>query len=273
MHLKPGVYELVFDTEVAESLDLTKEPLPHLENIDVGESHDILSPHLEKVIGGALRAQDGDKVTKLRKQVDLYNRIIKLLSDGAYKPPSIVEPPRRVFEVFDTDHHELARADTPLSQSCLLTRTRQDPTLESQLKKEIDSSDQIDILCSFIKWTGLRRIKDSLARFTDMPEKSLRVMTTSYMGATDVKAVNALMQLKSTTVKVSYDHDRTRLHAKAYIFRRNSGFGTAYIGSSNMSYSALTDSQTHPYPNYTSHSPPKKYFPEPVDKIRTFVLY
>jgi superfamily II DNA or RNA helicase len=42
-------------------------------------------------------------------------------------------------------------------------------------------------------------------------------------------------------VKVSYESRSTRLHAKAWLFRRNSGFDTAFVGSSNLSRSALVD--------------------------------
>jgi superfamily II DNA or RNA helicase/HKD family nuclease len=125
------------------------------------------------------------------------------------------------------------------SQSDLFSGGNSELSLEAELKKEIATADRIDFIVSFVKWSGLRLLLPSLQAFAEQG-KPLRLLTTTYMGATDQKAVDALAALPGAQLRISYNTAHERLHAKAYLFSRNSGFDTAYIGSSNMSRSALT---------------------------------
>jgi HKD family nuclease len=208
--------------------------------LDAGDSHSYLVQHLARQIGFVLRSLPVEG--RLDAQVVLSNKIVELLEVGA--PESAKGTRAKVTPqaelLLGVLRKEIDRPDTPLGTSCLITGTRQDKNLVSQLRKEFATADSIDILCSFIKWSGVRIIEDSLRTVADSGTP-IRVITTSYMGATDLKAVEALSRIPSATVKISYDTRRTRLHAKAYMIHRQTGFGVAYIGSSNISQTALTD--------------------------------
>jgi superfamily II DNA or RNA helicase len=155
----------------------------------------------------------------------------------------VAPPPRLLEAVVDARSAGLGkmqippRPSIPLSHDSLLVNARTDPNLAGELRHEIGSADRIDLLCAFIVWTGLRVVLNELldARARGVP---VRVVTSTYTGTTDVKALDELMAM-GAEVKVSYEVGATRLHAKAWLFERESGFSTAFIGSSNLTHTAL----------------------------------
>lgn len=243
--MRPGVYEQLFSV----GLKLLAGSLQghgfaaSLEDVDAAEEAGVLSEAFARVLRTTLRDVGSEDQPERRGQ--LFNSLIRHLESLAPNEAlgeHLVEPPTRQLRLIWPDGQTSpARPDSPLATGTLLTGTRLDPSLVSQLRKELATADQVDILCSFIKWGGIRILEEDLREFSERTGSILRIITTSYLGATDLKAVEFLRQLPNTSIRISYDTHRTRLHAKAYIVRRNSEFGSAYIGSANLTHPALTD--------------------------------
>lgn len=125
----------------------------------------------------------------------------------------------------------------PLSQSALVTN-EQSLNYHAVLRSELHSADRVDLICPFIGNQGLNLVLDILSQFGPR----LRVITTTYLGATNQRAIERLANT-GALVKIVYERteQRTGLHAKAWIFHRDSGFTTATLGSSNLSPRALVD--------------------------------
>lgn len=186
---------------------------------------------------------DDDRVAK---QAEIVNELLAALqqrSKAVDREDHLALPPRRLASVHRIDalRGEL-RPDEPLiplAQSDLLVNARGEPSVGQAIHHEIASADRVDLLCAFIKWHGLRLLEEPLDAYLRGGGK-LRVITTTYVGATERKAIDRLLEM-GADVKISYQVDHTRLHAKAWLFHRHSGFSTAFIGSSNLSKSALLD--------------------------------
>lgn len=247
-----GLYEQLITKLISSKLDTIDKESFFIKQTEIEktEASLILSKHLGDVINRALRFFT--KTDSVELQIQLSNKIIRLLRDELenedFDEDLIIANGRILNAVFSKINSGIADFEahlkeiipyTRLTQSELFTGSNVGLSLESELKKEILSSDRVDFLVSFIKWSGIRIFEKELREFTKKGNK-LRVITTSYMGATDLKAIEFLASLPNVEVKISYNTENERLHAKSYLFYRNTGFHTGYIGSSNLSRSALT---------------------------------
>lgn len=211
----------------------------------------ILSKYLQHLIEVAFIGTPEDQ--DVDKYIEFVNSVIRTLGKefnvddteldlvDAQKSILTAVIDRTNCEYPDIEKH--LKAITPvtsLSRSALFFGGRGPADMESELNKEILCADEICWVVSFIKTSGLNLLWNSLKKFTS-EGKCLRIITTTYTGATDYDAIARLATLPNTEIKISYDGTQDRLHAKSYIFIRNSGFHTAYIGSSNLSSYALKD--------------------------------
>jgi superfamily II DNA or RNA helicase/HKD family nuclease len=136
----------------------------------------------------------------------------------------------------DGRSHAIERPLTPLLDTTVFTNAPGEPAVGHELRAEVPSADAIDVVMAFVRWSGVRPLTEALRRHCEAG-KPLRILTTTYTNSTEQRALDELERL-GAQIKVSYDTTSTRLHAKAWIFHRESGYSTAYIGSSNLAHSA-----------------------------------
>ncbi len=202
---------------------------------EVDQAH-VLARHVSELLQAVLAdTKDPDR------RVSIANDLIERLQAN----DAVLGPLEQLLQIAEPAApgvvtYGATRPTTPLRDAALLTNSGDEPSLGSELRAEIDTADEVDLLCAFVKWHGLRLLEPELSR-VQQRRVPLRVITTTYMGATERAALDRLIRDFGATVKIQYDAHRTRLHAKAWMFRRNTGFHTAYVGSSNLSRAALLD--------------------------------
>jgi superfamily II DNA or RNA helicase len=235
-----GIYDALLDNHLQAILDQYPELRTVLGKIDAEEQPAKYADFVAKVVRQVLREE-----TDSDRRLLICNAILAQLYDGTEQQVNIrqlVSGKKPVLlEITPPNYARsgIPRPHTPIFESSLFTGSPRDPQLVHELLAEMKSADAVDILISFIKWSGLRLL---MPAFEDLRDRRVpvRLITTSYMGASDAPAVEWLARMPNVQARVSYDTQRTRLHAKAYFFKRDSGFSTAYIGSANMSHAAMT---------------------------------
>jgi superfamily II DNA or RNA helicase/HKD family nuclease len=241
-----GIYEDLITNGLRIELEkLSKALVASQEKIDPADIPRVLSRYASGLLTRVLESLSDDDREVVGTQ--LVNRVIAEISalsgSSASKMQLIEESPKILASIAtalpDGSPDTISRPLLALGDTTFLTNAKGEPQLLKQIESEIASAKSIDILMAFVRWAGVRPLLPAIRRLIESGHP-VRLMTTTYTNSTEQRALDALVQA-GAQVKVSYDVTQTRLHAKAWLFSRERGLSTAYIGSSNMTASAMVD--------------------------------
>jgi superfamily II DNA or RNA helicase/HKD family nuclease len=239
--LKEGLYDQLVTRQVRNSLD--RQVTPGLESLvealDDADYPDYLARHLARQIKAALRAVPAED--RNQRQIELANSLMDFMrSPMEAIEPDLVNTPGQVLRAIYRGPNAPKPPTTPLSITSLLMNALDEPRLGFELEREMATADRVFMVVSFIQWRGWQRLKSA---FQELAARNapIRLLTTTYMGATDFKSIEELSRLPNVELKISLDGRRRRLHAKSWLFQRDNGFSSIYVGSANLSGPALED--------------------------------
>jgi hypothetical protein len=232
----PGRERGLYEVLVTEALDADLTTLgdtlvPLRKGLRSAEAADRVALHLSRILQRALAGlEDKDRVavgvSLARKLVGVIDQSLKKTDHSPERP---LEPGEVLHAILgrlpDGRPEALPEPLIPLLDTTLLTNAPGEPRVGNQLLTEIRSADRIDLVMAFIRLSGIAPLLEAL-RAHCAAGRVLRILTTTYTGSTDARALDTLRNL-GAEVRVSYDTSSTRLHAKAWLFHRRSGFSTA----------------------------------------------
>jgi len=251
MELKSGIYESLIYEALKKKLETLSDSYVFTDSIDTGEAPKLLTNYIAKIINSLL--SDDSLFESLEGRFKFINDILNyidknwqcnlddsLLTNQEELLSGIVDMAGLTKE--QAKQRVAMRPLSGYTVSNLFTGSNTDLSIDGEIERDIQTADEIYWIVAFVRFSGVRIFENALREFLAKPNAKLKLITTTYMGASEPKAVDFLKQLapNKVEIKVSYNCKLDRLHAKSYIFVRESGMNTAYIGSSNMSRSALT---------------------------------
>ena len=212
-------------------------------NLVNAEASDRVSRHISHLLAQAIEAipESHRAQSAVQLAADVLGHLQTLVGSSFDLQSEVPLDPGQVLQAIlrrrpDGTADILERPLTPLLDTTVLTNAPGEPAVAHEVRAEVPSADRVDVLMAFIRWSGVRALVEALRRHCQFG-KPLRVLTTTYTNSTEQRALDELAAL-GAEVRISYDTSLTRLHAKAWLFHRSSGYSTAYIGSSNLTYSA-----------------------------------
>jgi hypothetical protein len=173
----PGLYDHPLSEAAHQALASKAACLHSLEPLDPAEAPQRLARYLRQLSETALAALP--EAQRQQQQLALVNRIVALLqqqSPKAINPGEQLHPSARLLqEVRATPllpgQTPTTRPLIPLADGTLLVNAPSEPSVGLALEAEVPSADRIDLLCAFIKWSGLRLLQPVLSAYLGTPEK------------------------------------------------------------------------------------------------------
>jgi len=238
---KEGLYDQLVTRAVRESLDQQSAQglNSSIASLEDADSPDYLARHIIRQIKSALRAVTGED--RKQHRIDLANSILEFLqSREDHLDADEVTSPGELLRAIYRGPIPPTPPTTPLSATNLHMNAQGEPRLGFELEREMATADKVFMVVSFIQWRGWLRLKNA---FHELVQRKvpIQILTTTYIGATDFRAIEEISRLPNVELRISLDGRRRRLHAKAWLFQRENGYSSMYVGSANLSGPALED--------------------------------
>ena len=126
-----------------------------------------------------------------------------------------------------------------------------------QLINGLKQADSVDIVVSFLMESGVRMLLRELENAFKRGAK-IRILTGNYLGITQPSALYLIKHKLGEQVDLRFYNEKNRsFHPKSYMFHYKE-YSTIYIGSSNISRSALTSGIEWNY-RFSSKTDPQNY--------------
>jgi hypothetical protein len=162
--LQPRLYEALLTGALEERLagPAVAAVTPEIRDLADAEAADRLSRHFALVVTRALESLP--EHGRARTGAQIISRLVELLSqvsDAVDREVDLPLEPARVLSAIlrrkpDGSPDTLDAPLTPLLDTTFLTNSRGEPSLGHEIRAEVHSSDAIDVVMAFVRWSGIR---------------------------------------------------------------------------------------------------------------------
>ncbi|MGG7159879.1 DEAD/DEAH box helicase family protein [Clostridium baratii] len=109
-----------------------------------------------------------------------------------------------------------------------------------KLREAFKKAKKIDIIVAFLMESGVKLLKKDIEEAVKN-NCQIRILTGNYLGITQPQALYLMKEILGDNANMAFYKEKNRsFHPKAYIFHHEGGDGEIFVGSSNISNSALT---------------------------------